>query len=130
MSVESGNTSRNMRNAMTITEIMTAVKASIIALVLICGVWGYHRIDSLSEQLTTAQESVQRLEATAASQKELDITRAKLDTSVRQLRSEIETTNTLTRRLFNAIDPVELRPDVIDGLHKGCTSLGVPCLPK
>lgn len=109
---------------------MNIVKALVIVCVLLGGLWGYERINHLSTQLQTAQESVQTLQTTMASQKALDATRIKLDKSVRDLRQEIETTNTLARKLFDATNHTALPDPVIDGLQQGCANLGVACLPN
>lgn len=106
------------------------VLALVVLCVLLCGAWGYQRIESLSERLSEAQASLQDVRDTMASQKALDATRVKLDQSVRDLRGEIQKTNDLTRRLFYEVDHKPLPDPVLDSLHKGCTALGVACLPK
>lgn len=110
------------------------MKPILLALVVLCvlfaGGWGYQRMESLSTRLTEAQASLQDVRDTMASQKALDATRAKLDQSVRDLHKEIATTNDLTRRLFDATNHTALPDPVLDGLHKGCTALGVACLPN
>lgn len=109
------------------------MKPIVLALVVLCvllgGGWGYERITSLSARLTEAQESLQDVRDTMASQKQLDATRVKLDQSVRDLRLEIDKTNNLTQRIFYEIDRKPLPDSIVDGLHKGCESLGVACLP-
>jgi outer membrane murein-binding lipoprotein Lpp len=109
---------------------MNTIKALVLLCVVLAGGWGYQRIDSLSTQLQTAQESVQTLQSTMASQKALDATRIKLDKSVRDLHKEIETTNQLARKLFDATNHTALPDPVIDGLQQGCANLGVACLPN
>ena len=106
------------------------VLALVVLCVLLCGAWGYQRIDNLSTQLVEAQASLQDVRDTMASQKALDATRVKLDQSVRYLHREIQKTNDLTRRLFYEVDHKPLPVPIVDGLREGCTALGVACLPK
>ena len=105
------------------------VLALVVLCVLLCGAWGYQRIDNLSTQLVEAQASLQDVRDTMASQKALDATRVKLDNSVLALHKEIQKTNDLTRRLFDGTDHTTLPDTVLDRLHKGCSNIGVACIP-